>query len=89
MAGKGEGVRAKCKPLPERHHFAHNCVRSKLYDTLVGLGCDNTSSILDVGCGSGHSTIHTRKASENIVGVDISYSTLKGFRAYYPEADSG
>ena len=71
----------KSKTLPPRHHFAHSCVRSKLYDTLVSLACDNTSSVLDVGCGSGLSAIHIQKASENIVGVDISSTDLKTFTA--------
>lgn len=72
-------VRAKSKPLPARHHFAHSVVRSRLYDTLVGLGCDNTSSILEVGCGSGEDTIYTSKASENVIGIDVSDIALKAF----------
>jgi len=75
------GARGKSKPLPARHHFAHSCIHSKLYDALVGLGCDNTSSILEVGCGSGENASYVQKASKNIVGVDISYAALKGFRA--------
>lgn len=79
--GKGETGRGKSKPLPVRHHFAHSWVRSKLCDTLLSLGCDNTSSILEVGCGTGEAAIYVQKASRNIVGVDISYMTLKDFRA--------
>ena len=26
------------KPLPPKHHFAHGCVHSRLYDTLIGQG---------------------------------------------------
>lgn len=78
---KGGRVRGKSKPLPARHHFVHSCIRSNLCDTLVGLGCDNTSSILELGCGSGEDAIYVQKASKNIVGVDISHTALKRFRA--------
>lgn len=77
---KGEKERgSKFKPLPPKHHFAHNCVRSRLYDTLVALKCDNSSSILEVGCGSGEDTIYVQKVSKNIIGVDVSNVALKEF----------
>ena len=69
------------KPLPPRHHFAHNWVRSKVYDTLIALGCDEYSTILDIGCGSGEDVIYISKASKNIIGVDISPTALKRFTA--------
>jgi hypothetical protein len=50
---KGKDSKGKSKPLPLKHYFAHNLVRSRLYDTLISLGCDDTSSVLSVGCGSG------------------------------------
>lgn len=78
---KGKSGKGKSRPLPLRHHFAHNHVRSKLYDTLVGLGCHETSSILEVGCGSGDDTIYTSKASGNIIGIDISDIALRTFSA--------
>lgn len=78
---KGEREGGKSTPFPARHHFAHSHVRSKLCDTLVSLGCDNTSSILEVGCGSGEDAIYVQKVSKNIVGVDISHIALKGFTA--------
>lgn len=77
---KGEKGRGRFKPLPLRHRFAHNCVRSRLYDTLIALKCDNTSSILEVGCGSGEDTIYVQKVSKNIIGVDVSDVALKEFR---------
>ena len=77
---KEEKERGKFKLLPPRHHFAHNCVRSRLYDTLVALKCGSTSSILEVGCGSGEDTIYVRKVSKNIIGVDVSEVALKEFR---------
>lgn len=77
---KGGKERGKFKPLPPKHYFAHNCVRSRLYDTLVALKCDNTSSILEVGCGSGENTIYVQKVSKNIIGVDVSDIALKEFR---------
>lgn len=67
------------KLLQPRHNFAHSCIRSKLYDTLVTLGCNNNSLILDVGCGSGEDVIYVQNASENIVGVDIAHLPLKRF----------
>lgn len=76
---KGKVEKGESRPLPLRHHFAHNHVRSKLYDTLVDLGCHRTSSILEVGCGSGEDTIYTSKASENIVGIDVSDIALRTF----------
>jgi len=78
---KGGGIEGKSKPLPTRHHFAHSCVRSNLLDVLVGLGCNNTSSILDAGCGSGEDAIYVQKSSKNIVGIDISDTALKRFNA--------
>ena len=78
--GDGEAKnRNTKKPLPPKHHFAHGCVRSRLYDTLVTLGCDNRSSVLDVGCGSGEDATYVSKASKNIVGVDIAPMALKKF----------
>ena len=80
--GNGEKKSRKTKkplPLPPKHYFAHNCVRSRLYDTLVTLGCDNRSSVLEVGCGSGEDAIYVSKASKNIVGVDIALKALKRF----------
>jgi len=65
--------------LPPRHNFAHSCIRSKLYDTLALLGCNNNSLILEVGCGSGEDAIYTQRASKNIVGVDIAYTPLRRF----------
>ena len=67
------------KPLPPKHRFAHGHVRSRLFDTLIALGCANSSSILDVGCGSGEDAIYLQKISENIVGVDIAPVALKRF----------
>lgn len=79
ITGKsGKGVP---KPLPLRHHFAHNHVRSKLYNTLVSLGCCRTSSILLVGCGSGQETEYISKACDNIVGVDVADVALRMFKA--------
>jgi ubiquinone/menaquinone biosynthesis C-methylase UbiE len=67
------------KKLPPRHHFAHSCIRLKLYDTLLQLGCNSSSLILDIGCGSGEDTIYIQKASQNIIGVDIANLPLKKF----------
>jgi len=78
---KGKSGKGESRPFPLQHHFAHNHVRSKLYDTLVDLGCHRTSSILEVGCGSGGDTIYTSKASENIVGIDVSEIALRTFSA--------
>jgi len=69
----------KLKPLPPKHQFAHGHIRSRLYDTLVILKCDNDSLILEVGCGSGEDAIYIKKASKNIVGVDIALVALRRF----------
>ncbi|HUU08026.1 MAG TPA: methyltransferase domain-containing protein [Dehalococcoidales bacterium] len=71
---------SKRRPLPERHHFAHSCVRSKLYSTLAGLGCRDTSSILEIGCGSGEELTFVSRASSNITAIDVSQTALKGCR---------
>lgn len=71
----------KSKSFLARRYFAHSCVRSKFLSTLVSLGCDNTSSVLDVGCGVGEDVIHVQKATKIVVGVDISHISLKGFKA--------
>jgi SAM-dependent methyltransferase len=65
--------------LPQKHNFAHSCVRSRLYDALIALGCDNKSLILEVGCGCGEDAIYVQKASGNIVGVDIAKIPLSHF----------
>lgn len=67
------------KQLPLKHHFAHSCIRSRLYDTLIALGCNSHSLILDVGCGSGEDAIYVQKVSENIIGVDIATVALRRF----------
>jgi len=74
-----EKSRKTKKLLPPKHYFAHNLVRSRLCDTLVALGCNNNSSILEVGCGSGEDSIYVSKVSKNIVGVDIALEALKRF----------
>ncbi|MFC1951687.1 class I SAM-dependent methyltransferase [Chloroflexota bacterium] len=78
---KGVRIGVKSKPLPAKHHFAHAWTQSKLYDTLISLGCDDTSSVLDVGCGSGEDAKYVQKATRNIVGVDVSAIALKVFTA--------
>ena len=78
--GYGEEKSRKSKELlPAKHRFAHTCVRSKLLDTLLALGCNNHSSILEVGCGSGEDARYVSKATKNIVGVDIAPVALKRF----------
>jgi len=61
------------KPLPLKHHFAHYCIRPRLYDTIITFGCNNLSLILDAGCCSGEDALYVQRASENIIGVDIVY----------------
>jgi len=78
---KGGAQNENNKPLPAKHHFAHSAVRSRLYDTLLTLGCNSNSLILEVGCGTGEDAVYVQKASKNIVGVDISNTALKKFRA--------
>ena len=69
----------KSKTLPPLDQFAYAVLHSRLYDTLLTLGCNSYSSILEVGCGSGEAVIYLQKASKNIVGVDISSAALKRF----------
>jgi len=71
----------KADSMPARHLFAHSAVRSRLYDTLVELGCNRSSLILEVGCGSGEDAVHVQKASTRIIGVDVSENALRKFRA--------
>lgn len=78
---RGTRETGKAKPLSDRLLFAHNWARSKLYDTLLSLSCQKTSSILEVGCGSGEDVIYVQEASRNIVGVDTSDVALRGFTA--------
>ena len=81
--GNGEGKSRKTKktPISPKHYFAHNWVRSRLYDTLVAMGANDSSSILEVGCGSGEDAIYVQKASKNIIGVDITPVAIKRFTA--------
>jgi len=69
----------KQRLFPEKHNFVHSHVRSKLYDTLVGLGCTKKSSILEIGCGTGEDAEFVSKASSNIIGVDISPDAIKSY----------
>ena len=78
---KGEVQDRKSKPLPPGHNFAYDCVRLRLYSTLVSLGCNSASSILEIGCGAGEEATYISKASKNIVGVDICSIPLKIFKA--------
>ena len=71
----------KAQSMPAGHQFAHSAVRSRLYDTLIELGCNSSSLILEVGCGSGEDAVHVQKASTRIIGVDVSENALKKFRA--------
>jgi ubiquinone/menaquinone biosynthesis C-methylase UbiE len=68
------------RPLPAKHHFAHNCVRQKLYETVATWGFDSNSLILELGCGSGEDATCIQKASKNIIGVDISDIALRRFK---------
>lgn len=79
--GNGEQKSTVKTNLASKHHFAHNLIRSKLYDVLVSKGCNSNSSILEVGCGSGEDAIYVQKASKNIIGVDIAPVALKKFNA--------
>jgi ubiquinone/menaquinone biosynthesis C-methylase UbiE len=64
---------------PAGHYFAHSVVRSRIYDTLLSLGCNSGSGILDLGCGDGEDAVFVGKASHNIIGVDLSATALKQF----------
>ena len=65
-----------------RHHFPlYNYVRSKLCDTLVELGCDNTSSVLAGGWGSGEDAIYLQAGLKNIISVDLCSIPLKRVKA--------
>lgn len=66
---------------PRGHYFAHNAVRSRIYTTLLALGCSNDSSILDLGCGSGEDAVFISQASPRITGVDLSHRALAQFCA--------
>jgi len=72
----------KADSMPAGHQFAHSAVRSRLYDTLIELGCNRSSLILEVGCGSGEDAVHVQKASPHIIGVDVCENALKKFRAH-------
>jgi ubiquinone/menaquinone biosynthesis C-methylase UbiE len=48
---------------------------------LAGLGCDSSSLILEVGCGSGEDATYVQKLSKNIVGIDISDIALAKFNS--------
>jgi len=69
----------RLRVMPERHNFAHAHVRLKMYQALVGLGCDKESFILEVGCGSGEYLEYISKASGVISGIDISPDALKSY----------
>lgn len=77
---KGRDIKGKSKALPPKHRFAHSHVRSKICDTLVSLGCNSTSLILDAGCGSGEDVTYVQKVSKNIIGIDISDIALAKFK---------
>jgi ubiquinone/menaquinone biosynthesis C-methylase UbiE len=77
---RGEINRSQSRTLSVRHHFAHNCVRSKLCDTVATLGLDDNSLILDLGCGSGEDATYVQKVSKNIIGIDISDIALRRFK---------
>lgn len=66
------------KPLPLRHHFAHSCIRSRLYDALRTL-CNYKHLILDLGCNYGEDAIYIQRASENIICIDIAIVALRRF----------
>ncbi|MBM3155538.1 MAG: class I SAM-dependent methyltransferase [Chloroflexi bacterium] len=61
------------------HYFAHNVVRSRIYENVKSLGCNRSSRILDLGCGTGEDAIFISKASPNIIGIDLSLTALKRF----------
>lgn len=67
---------------PQRHCFAYDCVRSRLYSALVGLGCNNASSILEIGCGSGEEAVYLSRISKNITGIDICSIPLKIYKTH-------
>ena len=64
---------------PSRRYFAHSVVRSRIYDTLLLLGCHDDSSVLDLGCGAGGDAIFISRASRKIIGVDLYHTALKQF----------
>jgi len=69
------------KAFPPGHHFAHDSVRSRIYSTLLSLGCHGDSSILDLGCGAGEDAVYVSRISRRITGVDLSYRALGQFNA--------
>ncbi|MFC1902152.1 class I SAM-dependent methyltransferase [Chloroflexota bacterium] len=66
--------------LTERHHFPHRLVRSKLLEALIGPGCTDKSTVIEIGCGSGEDMEFISQASRNITGVDISPEALNVYR---------
>lgn len=69
----------KAKSLTEKHYFPHRIVHSRLADYLAGGGCDDSSTILDIGCGSGRETEFIGPISSKITGIDISQSAIGAF----------
>lgn len=58
-------------------------------DLISRIGLENPTRILDIGCGSGNSTIELKKRWPNaeIIGIDNSDAMIEKARSLYPEID--
>lgn len=71
------------KPLPKRHHIAHNRVRARIADILAAIGCTSDDLLLDLGIGTGLEVNTLKEYTSRIVGVDVSIEALEKTRRTY------
>ncbi len=76
--------------MPDPWHMASEQEQTRFVETCAiierELG-DRFDSVLEIGCGEGHQTVHLADLAERITGLDVSEKAIERARRRLPEAE--
>lgn len=76
--------------MPDPWHMSSEQEQTRFVETCTiierELG-DRFGSVLEIGCGEGHQTVHLSDLAERITGLDVSETAIERARRRLPEAE--
>ena len=76
--------------MPDPWHMASEQEQTRFVETCAiierELG-DRFESLLEIGCGEGHQTVHLTDLAERVTGLDVSETAIERARRRLPEAE--